>query len=66
VPVFPPALTLEKCSLFVAAMCGNMVNAQKKVSGSEHRLELLLSLGSLLFVRFFYSRARAHARAIIF
>jgi hypothetical protein len=33
VPVFPPALTVEKSNLFVAAMCGNMVNAEKKSVG---------------------------------
>jgi hypothetical protein len=33
VPVFPPALTVGKSNLFVAAMCGNMVNAEKKSVG---------------------------------
>jgi hypothetical protein len=33
VPVFPPALTVGKSNLFVAAMCDNMVNADKKSVG---------------------------------
>jgi hypothetical protein len=32
-PAFPPALTMGEFNLFVAAMCANMVNVQKKSVG---------------------------------